>query len=604
VTRAIQRRIETLEARGVGRKLDLAAQIITARKTFKPTHTRAELEALAADPDLLGRVARGWLRIGFVLPDDSKRRGQAPKIDPDAALAATMGHLYDKPLDFVLFAYEWGADRSLQVVKLPESYRLIYASEYGPDAWACDLLGQIGEQVRERAFDGRKAVDAIRFASASGHGIGKSAFTAWLVDWIMSTRPNARGVVTANTGPQLETKTWAEIAKWTKRCITGQWFDVTTGKGSMKLVHKARPESWRCDAQTCREENSEAFAGLHAADSTPFYLFDEASAIPAPIWQVAEGGMTDGEPMWFAFGNPTRNTGRFFECFNSQRHRWVTRQIDSREVAITNKGQIGQWVEDFGEDSDFVKVRVRGIFPSASSLQFIGRDVVDAAMAREIESTSTRGEPACVGVDVARFGDDQSVIRTRIGRDARSFTPIRLRGADTMTVAAHVAGHVNSLRALGQRVVLFIDGGGVGGGVIDRLRQLGFDPVEVQFGSRANDPRRYANKRAEIWGKMKEWLKLGAIEKDESLATDLCAVEYGFTPNGDAILLERKESMKARGLASPDDADALALTFAQPVAIDLLSDLPRVASHARLRREYDPLSIAARERHDPVYGFS
>jgi hypothetical protein len=288
-----------------------------------------------------------------------------------------------------------------------------------------------------------------------------------------------------------------------------------------------------------------------------------------------QGGLTDGHPFLIAFGNPTRNSGWFFDAFNSQRHRYITRQIDSRSVAITNKTQINEWVEDFGESSDFVKVRVRGVFPSQSSLQFIGRDLVDDAMTREVHVE--KGEAACVGVDVARFGDDASVIRTRIGRDARSWPPIRLRGADTMVVAARVSEHINLLRAGGHRTALFVDGGGVGGGVVDRLRQLGHDVVDVQFGSKANDPRRYANKRAEIWGLMRDWLAIGAIEKDEGLVTDLTSVEYGFTAGGDAILLEKKSSMKSRGLASPDDADALAITFAAPVALPPVDQAARDA---------------------------
>ena len=168
----------------------------------------------------------------------------------------------------------------------------------------------------------------------------------------MSTRPDSKGVVTANTGDQLKTKTMSEVSKWRSRCITGHWFQMN----AMSIVHRAYPDSWRVDAQTCREENSEAFAGLHAADSTPWYLFDEASAIPEKIWEVAKGGLTDGEPMHICFGNPTRNNGSFYECFRKNSHRWITRQIDSRKAKMTNKRLIEQWIEDFGEDSDFVRV--------------------------------------------------------------------------------------------------------------------------------------------------------------------------------------------------------------------------------------------------------
>jgi hypothetical protein len=377
----------------------------------------------------------------------------------------------------------------------------------------------------------------------------------------MSTRPNSRGVVTASTQPQLESKTWAAIASWCKRCITREWWDISTGRGSMKMLHRDHPETWAVYAQTAREENSESFAGLHAASASPFFLCDEASGVPDGIHEVMQGGLTDGEPFLFAFGNPTRNTGWFHGAFHAQRHRWSTWQIDSRAVAITNKDQLQQWVDDFGVDSDFVKVRVRGVFPSASSLQFIGRDLVDGAMTRELPST--RGETIVVGVDPARFGSDSSVIYTRVGRDARTWPPIRLRGVDTMTLAARTAEHVNFLRSAGHHVLINVDGGGVGGGVIDRLRSVGYDVNEVQFGSRAMDPKKYANRRAEIWGLMKEWLQVGAIASDEDLAIDLTSPEYGYTSQ-DQIQLERKESMKARGLASPDTADALAVTFAVP----------------------------------------
>jgi hypothetical protein len=483
----------------------------------------------------------------------------------DLALAEDMGRFYADPLGFVMYAFPWDSDSSLQIVRLQEPWASRFGCEFGPDAWACQFLEDLGRDVAARGFDGVTPVEPIQYAVSSGHGIGKSAMAAWLTLWIMSTRPHSRGVVTANTGEQLASKTWAGVSAWKSRCITGHWFDITTGKGAMKLVHKQHPDTWRVDAQTSREENSESFAGLHAANSTPWYLFDEASAIPPKIWEVAEGGKTDGEPMHFAFGNPTRNTGSFAECFGKNRHRWNTRHIDSRSVQITNKATLQAWVDDYGEDSDFVRIRVRGIFPRASSLQFIPRDLVDVAMGRQPQTTRWLGLTAAIGVDVARFGGDNSVIRTRIGRDGASIKPKRYNGLNTMQLAARVAEHINHLRDhYGLKSVTFVDGGGIGAGVVDRLRQLGYEVVEVQFGGKPNDERKYKNKRAEMWGAVKDWLPGGILDKDEQLATDLTAVEYGFTPS-DQILLERKEDMKKRGLASPDDGDALALTFAQPV---------------------------------------
>lgn len=594
----LRKRLSNVEARATTAATgDTGARIAQARTDCGPTHTAEELALLASDKGMVGRIARGWLRIGYLLAEAPQGR-PAPLIDPEAALVRSMAYLCDKALSFVLFAYDWGADPALRVVRLPDDYRVLFDSEYGPDEWACDLLTEISRKERERAFDGSRAVDPIRVAVSSGHGIGKGALTSWLTNWLMSCRPNARGVVTASTGPQLESKTWAQVAAWTRRSITAHWFDISTGRGSMKLVHKERPESWNCFAQTARAENSESFAGLHAADSTPFFLVDESSGVPDSIFEVVQGGMTDGAPVVVLLGNPTKATGFFHDAFHTMKHRWTTRQIDSRTVQVTNKQLIQEWAEDFGEASDFFGVRVLGRFPSASSLQFIPRDMVDAAMERE--TPPVQHEVVVLGCDIARFGDDETVIFPRVGRDARTFPPIRLRGLDTQQVASHIAGQINFYREAGRNVLVNIDGGGVGGGVVDRLRALGFDVNEVQFGSRADDPRKYANKRCEMYGVLRDALPGLALPQDEDLAEQLTSVEYGFTPS-DQIALERKTSMKARGLASPDLADALALTYAYPVPVIGLFEIEerertRQAEEFYMRTGRLPPGV---EEHDP-----
>lgn len=291
------------------------------------------------------------------------------------------------------------------------------------------------------------------------------------------------------------------------------------------------------------------------------------SAIDDKIWEVAEGALTDEntEIIWLAFGNPTRNSGRFKECFGRFKHRWKTRQIDSRMVEGTNKEQLETYVRDYGEDSDFVRVRVKGEFPRAGTMQFIPGDIVSEARRREPSVHST--DPIVMGVDVGRFGDDQSVIVIRRGRDAVSIPWVKLRGADTMTLAARVM----ELAQQWQPDAIFVDEGGVGGGVVDRLRMLKQTVIGIQFGSKSDRSQEigegniiYANKRAEMWGYMRDWLKGGSIPNDPDLESELCGVEYGYVAlrGQDAIQLEKKSDMKKRGLASPDQADALALTFA------------------------------------------
>lgn len=464
----------------------------------------------------------------------------------DVELADELAQFYADPLGFVLFAYPWG-EKGTDL-----------AEQAGPDEWQRQFLIELSEQVKERGFDGVKAVRPIREATASGHGIGKSTLTAWVVDWIMSTRPHAQGTVTANTATQLNSKTWAQIRKWFKLSINAHWFDI----GSQKISHKHFPESWFCVAQTCREENSEAFAGQHAATSTSFYVFDEASAVPDAIWEVAEGGLTDGEPMIFAFGNPTRSNGKFYRVtFGSERNRWKHRSIDSRNCVFTNKEQIKEWVEDYGEDSDFVRVRVRGLPPRASDAQFIDLERVTDAQKRKV--VTLPDDPLIVGVDFAWGGSDKNVIRFRKGLDARYIKPIKIPGEFTRDPSIMVVKLADVLKREwnGDKVaMMFVDSAGIAGPVVRRLWQLGhMNVVEVNFGAFSPDIK-YANMRAYMWGELKEWLLAGAIDADEHLETDLTAPGYSLDKQT-RVVLEDKKKMKERGCDSPDDGDALACTF-------------------------------------------
>ena len=296
----------------------------------------------------------------------------------------------------------------------------------GPDTWQREFLIDIGREARQRRFDGTHPVLPIREAISSGHGIGKSTMAGWITGWILSTRPNSIGTVTANTYTQLDTKTWPSILKWTKMCLTAHWFDI----GASKIAARCAPDSWFVTAQTCRKDNSEAFHGQHSATSTSWYLFDEASAVPDEIWDAAEGGLTDGEPMIIAFGNPTRNQGKFHRIvFGSERDRWKQRTIDSRSCRFTSKDLINQWIEDWGEDSDFVRVRVRGVAPRAGDFQFIDCERVWEAQRRQV--TTFGDDPLIAGFDVSGGGEAWNVIAFRRGYDARTIPPVRIPGEFT-----------------------------------------------------------------------------------------------------------------------------------------------------------------------------
>ncbi len=483
------------------------------------------------------------------------------------------------PLGFAYFAFPWGKGELARFT--------------GLDVWQEVILIDLGRGIIsvEEAILRAETCEPVQFATTSGHGIGKSALVAIIILWAISTFEDTKGVVTANTENQLKTKTWAELAKWHRLFIGKELFKLTAT--ALFSIDPSHEKTWRIDMVPWSERNTEAFAGLHNQGKRIIVIFDEGSAIPDNIYEVTEGALTDQDTqiIWCVFGNPTRNKGRFRECFSGGRfaHRWNSRAIDSRSVSITNKDQIQKWVDDYGEDSDFVRVRVRGVFPRQDAEGFISLELARSAVDREIPP---QGGALVIGVDVGRFGDDPSVIYPRKGRDAKSILPEILYGLSTMETAARVASTFLRLSAS----MVMVDSGGVGGGVVDRLRQLRIPVMEVDFGAgpsglNPDDGTKYANKRAEIWGAMRTWLSGGAIPaiktgEHTDLTDELIGPNYGLNKQ-EALQLESKKDMRSRGVPSPNVADALACTFAYPVfEIDRSSPEPEVVAQP----DYDPFA--------------
>lgn len=480
----------------------------------------------------------------------------------EAELYDAVAELYADPLGYVRMAFPWG---------VPDTPLASYKE---PRRWQCEFLEWLGGEIRERKFDGITPVAPIRAAVASGHGAGKGALTGMTTNFIMSTRKEAKGTVTANTSTQLDDKTWAAILWWNKLAITNGWFEANT----QILYRKGFRESWRVSPQTCAPENSEAFAGQHSERSTSFYINDEDSNVPDIIHEVQEGGLAKGEPMQFLFGNPTRRSGAFYEAiFGDRAHRFKSWVLDVRKVEGHNAIWVKELAEDYGEDSDVFRVRVEGQPPNASDAQFIEHSRVKDAQARIVSVLPD--EPLVAGVDLAWGGSDFNVIRFRRGADARSIPSIRIPGKLTADpgVLTNRLADVLTTEYHGHKVaMLFLDSAGIAGPIAARLRSLGHTNVqEVNFGADSpNVKRRYY--RDHMWAEMKDWLASGAIDKDKRLESDL--QKPGLRPDAkQRIWLESKEDIKKRGEKSPDDGDALALTFAAKLVVGQSMDFKPVA---------------------------
>lgn len=463
----------------------------------------------------------------------------------------------ENPLAFVKFIFPWGKEGTpLEEFKEPRS-------------WQMQELEAVADHIRQnkaRMLAG-EAPQMYQSATTSGRGVGKSALTAWINLWAMSCQLGGTCITTANTEAQLKSRTWAELGKWHTLSLNSHWFERTTlalkphdwFEDLLKSQLKIDTGYYYAQAQLWSEENPDAFAGVHNHNGI-VVIFDEASGIPKPIWTVTEGFFT--EPVLhrylFCFSNPRRNTGEFYECFHKSKRYWRRRHLDSRSVEGVDVAKLNQIVERHGEDSDEARIEVKGEFPRQGDKQFIARSIVESAKERELAVDAYA--PLIMGVDVARFGDDSSVIRFRQGRDARSIKPTKLKGKDNMDVANECANLINYHNP----DAVCVDAGN-GTGVIDRLREMGYKVYEVWFGSSSSKDE-WANKRTEMWADMRDWLGGGCLDDDPDLEDDLVGPEYRFMSKSDKTMLEPKEEMKKRGLTSPDNGDALACTFAVKVA--------------------------------------
>jgi hypothetical protein len=461
-----------------------------------------------------------------------------------------------------------------------------------PERWQAAVLTEIADQLAENTRLGR--FKPIQIGICSGNGVGKSTLVAWLILWTLTTYEDALGVATAGSEAQLRVRLWGELA----RQFSQMPDDLRTQfeLAATAIYSKQNNHTWRVDARAWSPLSQESFSGLHNYGKRVLVVFDEASMIAEPIWRATDGMLNDAltQTIWIVAGNGVRLDGRFRHCFAGGKFAglWKTFQVDSREVSLTSKEAIAEKIEYYGIDSNYCRVHVRGLFPTASAMGLIPTDVVEQAAIRD---TFTHPADATIlGCDVASgHSEDSSCIVVRRGLDARSYPIQRFATLDPVAFSYQIAKVAREVNA----DAVFIDSGGVGEGCLGKLRELGVAGVHgIQFGSRSDNPNglvRCGNKRAELWTSMARWLKEGgAIPPDKELMAELAAPECSEGPLG--LILEKKEHMRERGLKSPDSADSLALTFSYPVFTQGMSELVG-GGDQKVLHEYNPFSTEAME---------
>lgn len=454
--------------------------------------------------------------------------------DFDLELAQDMASFYDDPLGFVMFAFDWGHGELV--------------GWDGPDTWQRDFLVKIGKAVRER-----KPGDVVKMAAKTGKGPGKTAMEAWLILWLNSTRPNFAGIATANTGDQLDTKLWRELSLWWQRAINKHWFQWT----ATRFYQVDNKDTWGMDALKWSEHKPDAFGGLHNAGRGQAVIMDEGSAIASSIYDVVDSTMTDEDSFIFVFGNPYQKRGRFYEVFTRFAHRWLTVTVDTRTAKAPNQKKIQQDIEDWGLDSDYVRVNVLGEFPKQDADTLIPLPLIEAARVR-VAADCERYRPVW-GLDVARYGDDRSALAIRRHRRLESVES--WRGLDTMQTAGRVKALYDECAEDDKPTAILIDSIGVGAGVVDRLLEQGLPVRGINVAESPAVKAKFHRLRDEMYWKGREWFEgLNVQCNHVGVGGELGDVLYSFTSAGQ-IKVESKDDIKERLGRSPDEGESFLLSL-------------------------------------------
>jgi hypothetical protein len=411
-----------------------------------------------------------------------------------------------------------------------------------PQPWQEDFLRAVARGER-------------RISVRAGHGVGKSTVCSWALIWHMVTRFPQKSVVTAPTSAQLFDALYSETKAWINKLPPAlkELFEVF----SDRIVLKDSPESSFISARTSSAERPEALAGIHSEHV--LLVIDEASAVHEAVFEAAAGSMSGHAATTIMISNPTRNSGLFYKTHHVLASDWFRMHVSCLNSPLVSSDFVRQIKATYGEDSNAYRIRVLGEFALADDDTLIPADLVDSAIDRDI--VSPEDEEIVYGVDVARYGTDRTALCKRRGN-----VVLEIKSWGGLDLMQTVGTVVNEAK-LDNPTEICVDTIGLGSGVADRLREMGYNVVDVNVAeSSAMNPN--ANKlRDDLWMSVKDWLGTRAVKlpKDDALRQELVAPRYSFTSMG-KIVVESKDSMRRRGMRSPDLADALCLTFAGQAA--------------------------------------
>ena len=450
----------------------------------------------------------------------------------------------------------------------------------------------------------RALVSHDRIALQACKGPGKTCDLAWTIWWFMLF-PDCNIAAISLSGSNVRNNLWKELAVWyAKSDFLKAAYQINSKRITPKDEQVEGSEqtalTWFCEARTWTREANDAMAGetlqgLHARYC--MVVMDESGGMPDSLMIAARGIMANaevgGRKIILQAGNPTRLEGPLYRAATKERSSWFVLEIsgdpdDPDRSPRVDPKEARAMIEQWGRSHPFVLVNILGKFPPSSFNALVGPNEMSQAIGRHLRPSEFDRAAKIIGVDVARYGDDATVIWPRQGLAA--FEPIVLRNSHP----DDTAGVIAKLFEEWQGDAVMVDAtGGFGDGVVDSLARIGITATRVQFAGKPIEAK-YFNKRSEMLWKLAEWIKTGGAiapgEHADRITEEMTIIEYTFRL--DKVIMEDKAMVKVRLGRSPDYSDALACTFAfpvQPKERDVLAGLDHARDFNHAKTSYNPL---------------